>query len=208
MKGWLFRFTGALALLLCWSVSAGAMEFILHPNSAEMPKVTAVLAIGTIEAGDVEKLARFLSLQPDRPTSAIYLASSGGSLYEGMRLGLFFKNQRIKTIVEGDQICASACALAFLGGRDNQGRPWRSSSSTGRLGFHAFSTADGGLQDENETQLVVAHVLEYGREVDAPLEVLIVNFATPSHTIYWLDEREICALGIKLWDVERDGFVC
>jgi hypothetical protein len=173
-----------------------------------MPAVTAILAVGDIEEGDVARLSDFLSGVEIRRNVAIYLASPGGSLYEGMRLGMFFKENRIKTVVEGGEICASACALAFLGGRDNQGRPWRSSSSNSLLGFHAFASADSSLQDENETEMVVSHVLAYGREVDAPLELLILNFATPSNTMYWLDQDEICSLGIKLWDLPGDRFIC
>lgn len=187
---------------------SGAMEFTTHPNASSMPAVTAILAVGDIEDGDVERLSDFLASAEIRKTVAIYLASPGGSLYEGMRLGMFFKENRIKTIVEGGEICASACALAFLGGRDNQGRPWRSSSSNSYLGFHAFRSPDAPLQDENETQRVVSHVLAYGREVDAPLEVLILNFSTPSDDMYWLDQDEICSLGIKLWDVPGDRFIC
>ena len=56
--------------------------------------------------------------------------------------------------------------------------------------------------------MVVSHVLAYGREVDAPLELLILNFSTPSDEMYWLDQDEICSLGIKLWDVPGDRFVC
>jgi hypothetical protein len=201
----------ALGLLLLATGLAGraaALEFRTHPNAASMPAVTAILAVGDIEEGDVERLSDFLSGVEIRRNVAIYLASPGGSLYEGMRLGMFFKENRIKTVVEGGEICASACALAFLGGRDNQGRPWRSSSSNSLLGFHAFASADSSLQDENETEMVVSHVLAYGREVDAPLELLILNFATPSNTMYWLDQDEICSLGIKLWDLPGDRFIC
>jgi hypothetical protein len=186
---------------------SAAMEFSTHPNARSMPAVTAILAVGDIEDGEVERLSDFLSGVEIRKTVAIYLASPGGSLYEGMRLGMFFKENRIKTIVEGGEMCASACALAFLGGRDNQGRPWRSSSSNSYLGFHAFSSPETALQDENETQMVVSHVLAYGREVDAP-EVLILNFSTPSNDMYWLDRDEICSLGIKLWDVPGNRFIC
>jgi hypothetical protein len=184
------------------------MEFETHPNAASMPAVTAILATGKIEDGDVGRLTEFLSGTETRKTTAIYLASPGGALFEGMRLGLFFKNNNIKTVIEGGEVCASACALAFLGGRDNEGRPWRSSSSNSYLGFHAFSSAENPLRDENETQMVVAQVLDYGREVDAPLELLILNFATPSSSIYWLTQNEICSLGIKLWDVPGNKFTC
>lgn len=186
---------------------ASALEFSIHPNAASMPAVTAIFAEGDIEEGDVERLSQFLSTVAIRKTTAIYLASPGGSLFEGMRLGRFFARQHIKTVVEGNRICASACALAFLGGRDNAGKAWRSSSSNSQLGFHAFSSADP-MRDESETQLVVSQVLDYGLEVEAPLELLILNFATPSSSIYWLSEDEICSLGIKLWDVTGNRFTC
>lgn len=199
---------GVFLLVAGLAGPSAALDFRTHPNASSMPAVTAILAVGDIEDGDVERLFDFLASVEIRKTVAIYLASPGGSLYEGMRLGMFFKENRIKTIVEGGEICASACALAFLGGRDNQGRPWRSSSSNSYLGFHAFSSPETALQDENETQMVVSHVLAYGREVDAPLEVLILNFSTPSDQMYWLDQDEICSLGIKLWDVPGDRFIC
>lgn len=197
-----------LATVAPSTTATNALEFILHPNSSSMPNVTAILAVGDVEAGDTKRFSAFLAGLPQRPNTAIYLGSPGGSLYEGMRLGMFFKQHGVKTVVEGGHDCASACALAFLGGRDGNGRPWRSSSSTSRLGFHAFSSGDTPLQDEGETQLVVSDILAYGREVGAPLELLILNFATPSNSIYWLNEDEICSLGIKLWDVDGDRFTC
>lgn len=201
----LFPTIAAFALGTVASVSA--LDFSVHPNASSMPAVTAIFAEGDIEEGDVERLASFLSTVTVRNTIAIYLASPGGSLFEGMRLGRFFKEHRIKTVVEGNRVCASACALAFLGGRDNDGNPWRSSSSNSQLGFHAFSSAQS-VRDENETQQVVSLVLEYGKEVEAPIELLILNFATPSSSIYWLSEEEICSLGIKLWDTPGNRFIC
>lgn len=189
------------------TIPAVALDFSIHPNADSMPAVTAILAEGDIDEGDVERLQEFLSTVAVRKTTAIYMASPGGSLYEGMRLGRFFARHHVKTVVEGNRLCASACALAFLGGRDNAGNAWRSSSSNSQIGFHAFSSTQS-LRDESETQLVVSEVLEYGREVEAPLELLILNFATPSRSIYWLSDDEICALGIKLWDVPGDRFIC
>jgi hypothetical protein len=180
------------------------MQFIEHPNNAS-PTLTAILGIGDISPGDTEKLIELLHNTGRKKNTAIYLASPGGDLYEGMRLGLFFRSARIKTVVEGGMDCASACALAFLGGTDNNGRAWRSSSTNSRLGFHAFS---GYNLSQNDVQRVVADILSYGKNVDAPIDLLIVNFATPSEDISWVSQSELCALGIKLWSVSSDSFVC
>jgi hypothetical protein len=61
---------------------------------------------------------------------------AGGNLREGMRLGRFFFQNKIETVVESKTQCASACALAFLGGRDETGKPRRTKASTGGVGFH------------------------------------------------------------------------
>ena len=132
---------------------ANALDFSLHPNTSD--KLVAVLAEGDVVPGDSDRLKEFLALQPSRNRTAIYLASAGGSLYEGMRLGRYFSRHAVRTVVEGGRNCASACALAFLGGRDTNGQPWRSSSDNSQLGFHAFSSLGQMAADENEIQRVV-----------------------------------------------------
>lgn len=195
-----------LTLFLMAPLQAKALVFSVHQNDSKT--LTAVLAEGPVESGDTQRLVDFLNTLPRKKTTAVYLASPGGSLYEGMNLGMFFSQNRIKTIVEGGEDCASACALAFLGGTDNNGDPWRSSSDNSRLGFHAFSNPDQQVGNSNDIQSVVADVLAYGKNVDAPLEILIINFATPSHDIYWLSQEEICYLKIRLWSNTSNKFVC
>jgi hypothetical protein len=183
-----------------------ALDFTIHPNNSD--ELTAVLATGSVIEGDTERLDAFLSRQPKRAQTAIYLAGPGGSLYEGMRLGRYFSRNGIKTIVEGGRDCASACALAFLGGRDRSGQVWRSSSDNSRLGFHAFTSSGQTASSEDQTQRVVSDVLSYSRDVEAPLELMIINFATPSQKIYWLSQLEICGLGIRLWSNTSNRFLC
>lgn len=206
----LMRFPGLslrVALLMAFSATdTTALEFSLHQNDKQ--SLLAILAEGEVKAGDQERLQVFLSGQPQKQRVAIYLASPGGALYEGMRLGLFFRIYGIQTVVEGGRDCASACALAFLGGTDRAGAPWRSASDDSRLGFHSFSSGEDGLAYEGDVQLVVADVLKYAKMVDAPLELMIMNFSTPSDQMYWLNDEEICSLGIKLWSNIEDRFLC
>lgn len=183
-----------------------ALDFALHPNS-KSKTLNAILATGSIENGDLLKLRNLISILPVKKNTAVYLASPGGNLREGLLLGRFFRSHRIKTVVEGGEICASACALAFLGGTDGRGKPWRSNSTTSRLGFHAFRS-DGISLNTDETQNVVAEILTYGREVDAPLELLISGFSTSASQMYWVNDQELCSLGIKLWSIDEDRFMC
>jgi hypothetical protein len=183
------------------------MDFIEHPGNTSR-KLTAILATGEIAKGDAKKLELFFSRLPHRKNTAIYLASPGGNLYEGINLGQYFRKNGIKTVIEGASDCASACAIAFLGGTDRKGKPWRSSSSNSRLGFHAFASPDGAPPTSDEVQNVVSDLLNYGKTVDAPIELLISGFATPSKEIYWVPQSDICKLGIKLWSVETNNFLC
>jgi len=134
----------ATVLVTIWSTYLHAMSFTRH--NAESPALNAIAATGKIEAGDSEGLLRYLSTLPKKANTAVYLSSLGGSIAESLKLGYLFKQLRIKTVVEGDRpnnVCASACALAFLGGHDLQGRPWRSSTTNSLLGYHQFYCGDG-----------------------------------------------------------------
>lgn len=118
------------------------------------------------------------------------------------------KRNRIKTIVDGHKTCASACALAFLGGTYRNGNRWMSTTTTSQLGFHAFRNADGTrYEDTDRTQSLVGEILEYGQVVEAPMEIFVRNFKTPSNDMYWFSTQEALSLGIKVWDMHNDCFV-
>ena len=110
----------------------------------------------------IQALERSELRRQAKPNTAIYLSSPGGSLIEGLKLGYLFKEMRIKTVVEGDRpnnLCASACALAFLGGHDSQARPWRSSTTSSLLGYHQFYCGDG--QQCRDEQAAVSVILRF-----------------------------------------------
>ena len=201
---YLTRLAGAL--LLMHLLPSAALEFQVHDNNSMT--LNAVLATGTIELDDMEKLHQYLGERTKKPNTAIYFDSPGGSLGGGIRLGEYFRRSRIKTVVEGGKTCASACALAFLGGTDAKGNRWMSTTTTSRLGFHAFRNADGSRNsDTDQTQQVVAQVLEYGHFVNAPTEIFIKNFNTPANDMYWFSTQESLDLGIKVWDIKNNCFV-
>lgn len=194
-----------LAGLLIFS-KLNALEFSQHENDSRT--LNAIMATGEIRYDDVEKLDRYLAYLPKKKHTVIYFNSPGGNLIGGIRLGRYFKNNRIKTVIQGDSICASACALAFLGGTDRDGNKWMSSTTTSHLGFHAFSKGDGTkYADSDLTQRVVAEILKYGYYVDAPMEIFIKQFSTPSDDMYWFSKNEELKLGIKVWDTVNNHFL-
>jgi hypothetical protein len=76
------------------SIATMALEYSVHP-SVKSKNLTAILATGIVKDGDVERLRSHLRQRTLKKHIAIYLASPGGQLYEGMRLGIYFhKNGR------------------------------------------------------------------------------------------------------------------
>lgn len=61
----------------------------------------------------------------------VYLVSGGGELEHGYKLGHILRKYGAQTIVPPGEICASACAVAFLGGQ------YRTIDAEGKLLFHS-----------------------------------------------------------------------
>jgi hypothetical protein len=78
-----------------------------------------VMASGEITHGDADKFMEFIKQNNMIETDnyvAIGLSSPGGNLFEGMALGEAIRRARFNAVVSRGPTCASACALAFLGG--------------------------------------------------------------------------------------------
>ena len=83
-----------------------------------------ILVEGQISPDSSFALARLLSrLQPCKNASGreimpvtVSLKSGGGLLNDGYLMGETFRKRGVTTIVEDGEICASSCAVAFLGG--------------------------------------------------------------------------------------------
>lgn len=84
---------------------------------------------GEIASGDTDRLNAALAAavvtHGDGPNRkfVISLDSPGGSYQEGLDLAVAFRRQGIATVVRSGDNCASACALAFLGGTSTPGDP-------------------------------------------------------------------------------------
>lgn len=105
------------------------------------PGTATFLLQGPILAGDTGRMTAALEKLAPGTNASVILESPGGLVSEGLMLGTLFHDRRVTTIVRGDgAICYSACALAFLGGRDARTeKPMRVKMSAGKLGFHQFS---------------------------------------------------------------------
>jgi hypothetical protein len=85
-----------------------------------------------------------------KPVRLIFeLSSSGGDVYEGLKVGYLFREFDIVTVVRKGDICLSSCALAFLGGTESHiptHVPGRTIEVGGEVGFHAFWLNPAGVK--------------------------------------------------------------
>lgn len=115
---------------------------------------------GQVAQGDSEKLKAIHNSQDDFAT--LCLNSEGGSFTEGLELAEFIRTSRIKTYLEPDSKCYSACALAFMSGAHTVYEvgvfPERNMHHTANLRFHRPSIlkSDVKLNEEQTDQLYAA----------------------------------------------------
>lgn len=218
-RGWRHGFAWrALTAFLALPLSlqgAAALEFSKHENDSA--NLLAVLATGPIERGDADRFRAFLARWPAKKRTAIYLNSPGGNLYEGMALGRAFHELGVRTVIEGNGAqCLSACALAFLGGRDQDGTPWRTKSSSSQLGFHSFRShfsADRTFSGEDmagleqRTQRTVLDVADYLRAIGTDLDFLRIMFRASADEMNLVSDAEALRIGIKVWDERSNRFL-
>jgi hypothetical protein len=194
--------------------SAGAIELSKHPSDSA--EVNAIQLKGKIDDGDTFDLQVYISKLPKKPTIVVYLNSPGGNLREGMRLGKFFFDNRIETVIETKTACSSACALAFLGGRDgDSGKPHRTKASNSGLGFHSFTrefdsknyTADDLKTVVQMTQTQVFVVAEYLKSIGADMDIIRLMLRAQANQMNYISNDEALTLNIRVFDDKRNVMV-
>src|SRR5260370_35541891 len=100
------------------------------------------------------------NLPPRPPLSPLRLfhCSHGGSLVTGLRIGEAIRRKGFSTIVPDGRHCASACALAWLGGIE------RFLGTDARSGFHGAS---------NPESVKERGILPYVPKIGVPYEATI-----------------------------------
>ena len=87
--------------------------------------VYKIVVEGQISPDSSFAMSRILDrLQPCIGTSgqiivpvSVSLRSGGGLLNDGYEMGATFRKKGVTTVIEDDMVCASSCAVAFLGGQ-------------------------------------------------------------------------------------------
>jgi hypothetical protein len=140
------------SLILIVALAVSVLTVHSPSNAAEIksienhPMGCEYMLSGLINNGDAEKIDEVLSgadrLEVNTNGWKICMDSPGGSFIEGVKLAEVFSSNAMGTVVAQNDICESACAIAFLGGtywppEGDSGRVSRTIHPTAKLGFHA-----------------------------------------------------------------------
>ncbi len=196
--------------------SAAAELISLDSGHADL---AVYLINGSIVGGETLKLQAIVAKLSPGTEMTVILNSPGGSLGEGLSLGRFFHDARIPTFVLGyGGSCYSACSLAFLGGRQADGRPSRTKMSGSQLGFHQFRQSRTAAErdrkyakaDMEEAALraraTAMLIIQYLSDIGEDLSMLHLMLKAPASDITLLEDSEAVTYGINVMD-ERTGQV-
>ncbi len=184
------------------------------------PGLTVFLLNGQIVGGETLQLEALLSKMPSNQSAAIILNSPGGSLAEGLKLGRLFYRARIATSVLGHGGgCHSACAIAFLGGRDHERKPSRIKMTGSNLGFHQFNRARtpaelakkySKVDMQNEmlrTHAVTLSIVEYLSDIGEDMSFLHLMLQAPNAQINLISNEDALTYGIHVLDENSEQVI-
>ena len=200
---------GFLAIVVTANLAAAAT---IHKIETGRAGTATFLFQGPIVKGDAQRMAAVLDKVPAGIAVSVILESPGGLVGEGLILGTMFHHAKVTTVVRGDgAICYSACALAFLGGRDARtGQPMRVKMSGGQLGFHQFSkrnfdplkiyTKADYDQQVAEAQEITREIVNYLKGIGEDLTKLQLMLRAPSEGMNVISNEECLQRGFHILD--------
>src|SRR5215470_5342444 len=175
-----------LILVLIGAKVAHGAAVTIEPRSNGQPSL--VLVDGKLEKGDGDQ---FRSKTAFLSNAVVSFRSDGGSVAAGLQIGEIIRLKGFTTSVSGDARCASACALAWLGGTK------RLMSTESKIGFHAAYTPDG-----RETGVGNALIGAYLNKIGLPYSAVVYITQAAPRSMTWLSATEAKKHGI---DVELVG---
>jgi hypothetical protein len=183
----------ALAILIACAnlifTEVSAAEF--RKNSLPDGSGAVIAVVGDLEAGDDKK---FVDLALGTQTALVVFESPGGNLIAGIEIGKAVHLKGFGTLVPDGVQCASACALAWPGGRV------RFMGETGRVGFHAaYTSSDGRASVSSSGNALVG---AYLNQLGLPEPAILYITGAPPDDMQWLSFADALRFGI---DVKRAG---
>ncbi len=209
---------GTLGIVLCLNPAKAALIERIDIGRSDL---ALFLLYGPIVGGETITLQREISRLPSSLPVAVVLDSPGGSIQEGVTLGLFFYAAKIPTFTAGfGSGCFSSCSIAFLGGRDRiTGKPARFKMAGGSLGFHQFRAnrteaertkiykkADADAQIKWARSTIFA-LINYLIAIHEDMSKLHLMLQAPAEAINLVSNEQAIALGIHVMMDDANDFI-
>ncbi len=185
------HFVGSAILSLVCCDLSWASDITITPTNGG-PDIIAI--DGDFVLGDEKK---FVDLALSSKNALVVLQSRGGNLYAGIEIGRAIHLKGFATLVPDGVGCASACALAWLGGIP------RFMGETGKVGFHAVYTTEGGQAAISSAgnALVGAYLNQLGLSTSA---VLYIS-TPPPEGMQWLSFADARRVGIDVQQIKNSS---
>ena len=177
----------AIGVALGLTGPAAAATIDIQTSEIDGERVSFITIDGEIEFGDE---ARFVDLAIGLPDGMVLLNSPGGNVNAGIEIGKAIRLKGFKTAAIDAYSCASACALAWLGGT------MRFMAIDAAVGFHAVYLADDPMRkaDSVGNALVGAYLNQLGLTQQA---IAYITGAQPQE-MRWLSFADARAVGIEV----------
>ncbi len=165
---------------------AGHAEAAMTFVEREFESGTVIVASGAIEFAD--SLASFEALARQGRARVVTFDSPGGSPYKAMDLGRLIRLYGLGTVQIRSNECASACALAFMGGTTRM-------AMAGSIGVHRSSFTDPSSLATDDAvssvQQLTAEIIGYMNEMGVDPSVLQLALQYGSNDIRYLSSSEM-----------------
>jgi hypothetical protein len=179
----------SVCVIVFWLVAltvAKAADIVVKPLEGGS---TLIAIDGELELSDIDSFrAKAEPLPLGRTT--VEFRSKGGKLLAGIRIGAQIRAKKFNTVVPDGAQCASACALAWLGGAR------RFVGENSNVGFHtAYILKTGGPAESGPGNAILgAYLNQLGLSEEA---ILYITYAAPT-SVHWMSLEEAAEYGIAV----------
>lgn len=187
---WAVCLVSGLCLVGSIMGSAQSAEISISANGG--PSLITVK--GELALADV---VQFLRKTDGLKDAVVVLKSPGGNAVAGIQIGRAIRKRGFLTAVAPSTNCASACALAWLGGTP------RFMAEGSQIGFHAAYFVKGGRPRKSKTATAV--IAAYLRQLGLSKRATAYITGSPPERMYWLTIEGARDLGLEAGVYTQEG---
>ena len=180
-------FVIAFAVMLVFdAIGAGAADIAVQ-DLPQTGGVKIITVIGELQSGDDKQ---FTNIAVQAKGAVVVFNSPGGSVPAAIQIGKAIRLKGFATLVPDGSLCASACALAWLGGTS------RYMTLSAKVGFHAAYINNSG--EKQVSSVANALIGSYLNGLGYSEDAIAFFTSAPPEALQWLTFEESARLGIEV----------